>query len=255
MADKFSLKWNDFQTNVSRTFSLLRREEEFFDVSLVSADQKTVSAHKLVLSACSPYFKHILTNNKHSHPLLCLDGVTSIELENVLDYIYRGEVQISQVQLDRFLEVAQRLELDGLTQEKSDGGGEQSSIVIEKPSNTSNFVEEELVGEKTPKQEKIENSPAPVQERKPRKSTTYFAKAEHFSNSEEIDKKLNEYVVREADGNFSCGFCGKSGVKTKQNLVYHLETHIEGLSYPCQDCDKSYKNRSTLSGHKSIHRV
>ena len=114
MSEKFSLKWNDFQSNVSRTFSQLRSEEEFFDVSLVSDDQKMMSAHKLVLSASSPYFKHILTTNKHSHPLLCLDGVSSAELQCVLDYIYQGEVQIYQEQLDRFLVVAQRFQLEGL---------------------------------------------------------------------------------------------------------------------------------------------
>ena len=114
MSEKLSLRWNDFQSKVSRNFSLLRSEEEFFDVSLVSDDQKMMSAHKLVLSASSPYFKHILTNNKHSHPLLCLDGVSSGELQFVLDYIYHGEVQIYQEQLDRFLEVAQKLKLEGL---------------------------------------------------------------------------------------------------------------------------------------------
>ena len=120
MSEKFSLKWNDFQSNVSRTFSQLRSEEEFFDVSLVSDDQKMMSAHKLVLSASSPYFKHILTTNKHSHPLLCLDGVSSAELQCVLDYIYQGEVQIYQEQLDRFLVVAQRLKLEGLISQDDD---------------------------------------------------------------------------------------------------------------------------------------
>merc|ERR1712001_337992 len=115
MSEKFCFQWNDFQSNVSRTFGQLRSEEEFFDVSLVSDDQKMLSAHKLVLSASSPYFKHILTTNKHSHPLLCLHGVSSAELQCVLDYIYQGEVQIYQEQLDRFLVVAQRLQLEGLT--------------------------------------------------------------------------------------------------------------------------------------------
>merc|ERR1712055_210063 len=114
MSERFNLRWNDFQSNVSRTFSLLRSQEEFCDVSLVSEDQKMMSAHKLVLSACSPYFKHILTMNKHSHPLLCLDGVSSGELQSVLDYIYQGEVQVYQEQLDRFLEVAQKFQLEGL---------------------------------------------------------------------------------------------------------------------------------------------
>ena len=125
MSEKFSLKWNDFQSNVSRTFSQLRSEAEFFDVSLVSDDEKMMSAHKLVLSASSPYFKHILTTNKHSHPLLCLDGVSSAELQCVLDYIYQGEVQIYQDQLDRFLVVAQRLKLEGLISQVDEQEGEK----------------------------------------------------------------------------------------------------------------------------------
>ena len=115
MSDRFSLKWADFQSVVSQSFSVLRQEADFYDVTLVSDDHTQISAHKLVLSASSPYFKHILTTNKHSHPLLCLDGVSSAELQCVLDYIYQGEVQIYQEQLDRFLVVAQRLQLEGLT--------------------------------------------------------------------------------------------------------------------------------------------
>ena len=129
MSEKFSLKWNDFQSNVSRTFSQLRSEEEFFDVSLVSDDQKMMSAHKLVLSASSPYFKHILTTNKHSHPLLCLEGVSSQNLNFVLDYIYQGEVQIFQEQLDEFLKIAQKYQLEGLTaQEEEEIKAEESVL-------------------------------------------------------------------------------------------------------------------------------
>ena len=118
MSEKFSLKWNDFESNVSRTFGLLRKEKEFFDVTLVSEDHHQVEAHKLVLSACSPFFKNLLTRNQHSHPLLCLDGIRADELQFVLDYIYQGEVQVHQDQLDRFLLVARKLQLDGLSQEE-----------------------------------------------------------------------------------------------------------------------------------------
>ena len=48
--EKFSLKWNDFQTTVTNSFKLLKQEKEFFDVTLVSDDQKQIQSHKVVLS-------------------------------------------------------------------------------------------------------------------------------------------------------------------------------------------------------------
>ena len=114
MSERFSLKWNDFQSNVSKSFSLLRNEEYLHDVTLVGDDHRQLPAHKLVLSTCSEYFKDIFKNNKHSHPLLCLDGIKNDELNNILDYIYNGEVQIYQENLEQFLSIAQRFKLKGL---------------------------------------------------------------------------------------------------------------------------------------------
>ena len=95
-SEKFSLKWNDFHSNVSKSFGLFRNQEYLHDVTLVSDDQKQVTAHKLVLSASSEYFQNIFKNNKIPNPFLCLDGVSSNDLENILDYIYNGEVQLYQ---------------------------------------------------------------------------------------------------------------------------------------------------------------
>ena len=88
MSEKFNLKWNDFHSNVSRSFGLFRNESYLHDVTLVSDDFKQIPAHKLVLSASSEYFKNILKETKQSQPLLCLDGISSIDLQNVLDYVY-----------------------------------------------------------------------------------------------------------------------------------------------------------------------
>ena len=114
MSDKFCLKWNDFQSTVSRSFGVLRREEDFFDVTLVSEDETQIPAHKLVLSASSDFFRNILRKNKHSHPLLYLSGVKAQNLQCILDYIYLGEVNVFQGQLDEFLESAYKLNIRGL---------------------------------------------------------------------------------------------------------------------------------------------
>ena len=84
--EKFCLKWNDFQVNVSNSFSTLRKENDFYDVSLVSDDNQVVSAHKVVLSASSQFFKSILRKADHSKPMIYLSGVEFKELNCILDY-------------------------------------------------------------------------------------------------------------------------------------------------------------------------
>ena len=59
MEEKFCLKWNDYQENTIKTFSKLQKEEDFYDVTLVSDDQKEVMAHNVALSSSSEYFKNI----------------------------------------------------------------------------------------------------------------------------------------------------------------------------------------------------
>ena len=119
MSEKFSLKWNDFHSNVSKSFELLRNEGYLQDVTLVGDDDNQVKAHKLVLSACSSYFKNIFKKNIQSNILLCIEGTTKKDLQNILDYMYNGEVQIFQEDLDRFLTIAQRMKLEGLRQDSN----------------------------------------------------------------------------------------------------------------------------------------
>ena len=125
-SEKFSLKWNDFQQTVSNSFKLLRLEETFFDVTLVSDDERIVKGHKVVLSACSDIFKLILKNSTPSNSFIYLPGISSQNLEFIMDYIYQGEVNIYQEQLDEFLEVAQKLKIAGLmSNEKKDTDDEE----------------------------------------------------------------------------------------------------------------------------------
>ena len=93
-SEKFSIKWEGFQSTVAQSFSVLRQEEDFYDVTLVSDDQTQISAHKLVLSASSDFFRNILRKNKHSHPLIYLSGVKAQNLQCILDYIYLGKVNV-----------------------------------------------------------------------------------------------------------------------------------------------------------------
>ena len=63
-SEKFCLKWNDFETNISAAFRDLREEKDFFDVTLACEDNQ-IEAHKVILSACSTFFRNILKRNPH----------------------------------------------------------------------------------------------------------------------------------------------------------------------------------------------
>ena len=72
MGENFCLKWNDYDRNLSSTFCEIRDEEELLDITLACEDTKQLQAHKVILSACSPFFRSILKRNPHNHPLLYL---------------------------------------------------------------------------------------------------------------------------------------------------------------------------------------
>ena len=81
------MQWNDFQSNVSKALNDFRKEEDFFDVTLVSGDQQHIPAHKLVLSASSELFRRILKKIAQVDPFIYLTGFSSKELYLVMDYI------------------------------------------------------------------------------------------------------------------------------------------------------------------------
>ena len=114
MTEKLALSWKDYESNWIKSMSKLRKDTEFADVTLISDDKAKFSAHKIILSSCSNVFNLILKESNNANPLLYLGGVSSANLELILDYIYYGEVNLYQEQLDSFLENAKRLEIEGL---------------------------------------------------------------------------------------------------------------------------------------------
>ena len=243
MSEKFSLKWNDFYSNVSKSFSLLRNEDYLHDVTLVSDDHKKVSAHKIVLSACSEYFKEIFKNNQHSHPLLCLDGVSSEDLRNIMDYMYNGEVEIYQENLDRFLNVAQRLKLEGLI-----GGKEEKEELVNENHNDEFSTES------------VYNTDIDLSSQNDKKQLKLSMKTVAIKTDDEnlINEQVLQYMEECSDGRFRCTVCGKmSNEKAKKSvqkadMKKHMQTHMDGLTYTCSLCQKTFRSKNALSAHKSI---
>ncbi|XP_049885313.1 zinc finger and BTB domain-containing protein 14-like [Pectinophora gossypiella] len=114
MPEQFSLRWNDFHSNLSQSFHALLEGEDLVDVTLAAGGQY-VHAHKLILSICSPYFKELFKMNPCEHPIVILKDVAHQELRQLLHFMYRGEVHVRQQELSGFLHTAELLQVKGLT--------------------------------------------------------------------------------------------------------------------------------------------
>ena len=134
---KFCLRWNDFEANISSAFLDLKEEKDFADVTLVCAEGQ-VEAHKVILAASSPFFKKILKQSPHSHPLIYLKGIKLSDVEALLKFIYHGEVNVEEANLDTFLEVADEVKVKGLVQDHGKRERDVSSIQssVPRPSST-----------------------------------------------------------------------------------------------------------------------
>ena len=115
MSQKLCLQWNDFKENVNIAFGSLRDTKDFSDVTLACADGQQVEAHKVILAASSPFFQNLLKQIKHPHPVIFLRGFQSHDLVAVVDFLYLGEANVFQENLNSFLAIAEELKLKGLT--------------------------------------------------------------------------------------------------------------------------------------------
>ena len=114
-SEKLCLQWNDFQKNITSSFRELREDREFTDVTLACEDGSQIEAHKVVLASSSPFFMELLKKNRHQHPLLYMRGLRSENLLAMVDFLYHGEANVCQENLDSFLALAEELKLKGLS--------------------------------------------------------------------------------------------------------------------------------------------
>ncbi|XP_049780136.1 longitudinals lacking protein, isoforms H/M/V-like isoform X5 [Schistocerca cancellata] len=122
---QFCLRWNNHQSTLVAVFDTLLESGTLVDCTL-AAEGQYLKAHKVVLSACSPYFELLLSQHYEKHPIVILKDVKFQELKAMMDYMYRGEVNISQDQLGALLKAAESLQIKGLSD--SGGGGTEREV-------------------------------------------------------------------------------------------------------------------------------
>ncbi|XP_059482500.1 protein bric-a-brac 1-like isoform X1 [Neocloeon triangulifer] len=130
-AQQFCLRWNNHQPNFVTVFSSLLHSQVLTDVTL-AADGQQIEAHKLVLSACSTYFQALFTSySGHQHPIVILKDVTFRDLRTMVDFMYSGEVHVTQEQLPSIIKTAEMLKVKGLAEGQDMSHVEKSQLSTE----------------------------------------------------------------------------------------------------------------------------
>ncbi|CAF4812617.1 unnamed protein product [Pieris macdunnoughi] len=115
-SEHYCLRWNNHQSNLLGVFSQLLQDESLVDVTLACSEGASIRAHKVVLSACSSYFRSLFVDHPSRHPIVILKDVGLEELRTLVDFMYKGEVNVQYCQLPALLKTAESLQVKGLAE-------------------------------------------------------------------------------------------------------------------------------------------
>ena len=248
-SEKCHLQWNDFHAKTLNSFQELRNTHDFADVTLVCENNQRIEAHKLILASASNFFKSVLTDSKHSHPLIYMRGINQKDLEKIVDFIYNGEVNIFQEDLNDFLRIGDELglKLTGLKSETDNLQPKHETRKlrrVEQPNlseiESSSSISIDGHGTNTSLDDKVGLELWPLE--------TKFSVSFKETNSE-LDEMIKS-LLEKVDRIWTCKSCGKTD--KRNNLIAmkgHVEGHIEGQAHPCGHCGKVYKTRNALQTH------
>ena len=256
-SEKFSLKWNDFQENISSAFHTLRDDTTFTDVTLISEDGQQLQAHKVILSASSPFFMNILKTNKHPNPLIYLKGFKAHQLYSIIDFMYHGVAEIYQENLDGFLAVAEELQLKGLTggnKQMDEQLGDFQNKATKNPNKNTQIpnptVSKDFEAELYYDQDSKENPSTTMMTTIGRTSQVSFN-----GGTAEGLKTVVWSMISQSGTMLTCTVCGKTKDKSldrqaTHHMTSHVESlHVEGATYECSRCEKTFRSKHALHCH------
>ena len=116
MSGLYAVSWPEHDKERTSAVKDMLERNAFVDVTL-ACDDDQIQAHKVLLSAASPFFLKVLERNSHAHPLLYLRGAQKKDVSAILNFIYEGETSVPARDFDSFMSLAKDLEVKGLIDE------------------------------------------------------------------------------------------------------------------------------------------
>ena len=257
-SEKFCLKLNDFQENIT-AFVALRKDVAFCDVTLACEDGNQVEAHQIILAASSPFFLNLLKNNKVEHPLIYMTGLTFDDLVAIVNFLYHGEAVVHHKNLDTFLCIAEDLDIKGLKERNAE---KYPSKIIDKLYVMNNAPTKNE--DQNQSQQELTLSESSVIEQDSPKMTIAILQDKFSGDQKDLDARVkaligrSETIVKLSDKKvikpYVCQICEKEGQWT--TIRDHVEAnHLERVVITCNMCHKTFSTRNAHRQHKSrIHK-
>ena len=256
-SEKLCLQWNEFPKIVRSAFEELRGDSDLTDVTLVCNDGKQVEAHRVVLASCSPFFMELFKRNKHPHPLVYMKGVKGDDLVAMVEFLYSGEANVDQANLDAFLALADDLKLKGLNGTSEDEG-RNTRYKVPPPPDVHETVNKSPSF--SPLIDRAKQSIINVDRNQPNGNKNEKALALNNSSShEDLDNQIRSMMKKsendaaQGKGNAKgkariCKVCGKEGHMS--TIQTHIESHhITGFAHTCTVYGSTKNTRDALKSH------
>ena len=249
-AEQLCLNWNDFQENTLSSFKKLRTDKEFTDVTLACGDGQQVVVHKVVLIVSSPLFRNLLKTNRNPHPMIYMRGVNMDDLVAMMDFLYCGEANVLQENLDAFLALANELQLKGLT-------GDYNTDEVNRYQSPKKLRQKGVLAEVKPVLQKARQNgaerDAPVRPNFER-TLSLVESADAGQLDQQIKSMMDStenYITMKSGARsraFSCKVCGKEA--RDLDIRRHIEAnHLSNVSHSCDICGKTSRSRNGLRQH------
>ncbi|XP_026727330.1 broad-complex core protein isoforms 1/2/3/4/5-like [Trichoplusia ni] len=257
-APQFSLRWNNYVSHVTEAFNVLRFENDLVDVTLC-CDGGKIKAHKMLLSACSSYFKQIFKENPCQHPVIIFRNFKFEDLNAIINFMYHGEVNIFQEQLESFLITAELLEVKGLTDNVEDESSKSQLRItdntsLDLSSKSSRIIEDivpvlsdEPINLATMQTSRDEYIPQPTAVKSiPEQENGNIEMQPETSKS---DESVKLKVVQPAGEEMQVDTQSTSA----EDLSEKNNSESELAKFRCQLCPKGFKHPTSLTLHKDSH--
>jgi len=286
MGEDFRLKWNDHHSVFFSTAESLCHGDHLTDVTL-SAGDKEFSAHKLVLSICSNYFSQLFAPRPESQKLhrrrpadgaaiVYLKDVDSKHMELLLNYMYRGEINVEESELMGLLATAKSLQIKGLTEADDDDtkgnyhsdsqavagtsrGASSSSMAKKRPaprptnsSNAPSTSSSSSSAAKKIKEETLEpHAGAPV----PVVGTDDYNEPDEATNDEYLEGDDDPSAMLESQDDYNLD------TSQGESMAYEGDPNNPGIepielggdSYQCPVCSKIMNRKYNMKVHLRSH--